>query len=426
MDRRGKAYSSGDKEATEMPTTAIPAEAEAKILVAGTGPAGLIAALSFAGAGFAVTLIGPEPNIEDGRTTALMNPALETLERIGVLAALADQAAPLEIMRIVDATERLIRSAPATFHARDIGEERFGLNIPNKVLVAALARAVAANASIAWKKTLVEDWQPGSDMAIARLADGSEISGKLVVAADGRMSPAREAAGISVSSHPFPQAALILNFTHTLDHNFTSTELHTQTGPFTQVPLPGGRRSSLVCVVRPETASELAALDDDALSLHMERRMQSMLGRVTVEPKRQIYPLSTSTPKRFARNRVALVGEAAHVFPPIGAQGLNLGIRDIVDLVDVSSENRSDPGSAKAMTAYDLRRRPDILARTSAVDLLNRSLLSNMLPAQIARSAALGLLGRFAPLRAFFMREGLHPGSGFSALGNALREQLQR
>ncbi len=409
-----------------MPTTAIPAEAEAKILVAGTGPAGLIAALSFAGAGFAVTLVGPEPNIEDGRTTALMNPALETLERIGVLTALSDQSAPLKIMRIVDATERLIRSTPATFHAGDIGEERFGLNIPNKVLVATLAQAVAANTSIDWKKTLVESWNPGSDEAVARLVDGSEVSGKLVVAADGRMSPARQAAGISVSSHPFPQAALVLNFGHTLDHNFTSTEFHTQTGPFTQVPLPGGRRSSLVCVVRPETASELAALDDDALSLHIERRMQSMLGRVAVEPKRQIYPLSTSTPKRFARNRVALVGEAAHVFPPIGAQGLNLGIRDIGDLVDVSAKNRSDPGSDKAMITYDLRRRPDIVARTSAVNLLNRSLLSNMLPAQIARSATLELLGRFAPLRAFFMREGLHPGSGFSALGSALREQIQR
>lgn len=409
-----------------MPTTAIPAENEAKIIVAGTGPAGLIAALSFAGAGFAVTLVGPEPNIGDGRTTALMNPALETLERIGVLTALADQSAPLKIMRIVDGTERLIRSTPAIFHAGDIGEERFGLNIPNKVLVAILAQALKANTSIEWKKTLVESWNLGFDAATARLADGSDVSGKLVVAADGRMSPARQAAGISVSSHPFPQAALVLNFDHTLDHNFTSTEFHTQTGPFTQVPLPGGRRSSLVCVVRPETASELAALDDDALSLNIERRMQSMLGRVTVEPNRQIYPLSTSKPKRFARNRVALVGEAAHVFPPIGAQGLNLGIRDIVDLVDISSKNRSDPGSDKAMTAYDFRRRPDIVARTSAVNLLNRSLLSDMLPAQIARSATLGLLGRFAPLRAFFMREGLHPGSGFSTLGSALREQIQR
>ncbi len=408
-----------------MPTPATPAETEANILVAGTGPAGLIAALAFADANFRVTLVGPEPNVQDGRTTALMNPALALLDRLGVLRTLAHKSAPLKVMRIVDGTERLIRSPVVTFHASEIDEHRFGLNIPNAVLVATLAEAVSANPSIEWRKTLVSQWQLEPDQATAQLADGSAILARLVVAADGRASPAREAAGISVSSRPFPQAALVLNFAHTVDHAFTSTEFHTETGPFTQVPLPG-RRSSLVCVVRPETAQELAALDDETLSRHIERRMQSMLGRVTVEPGRQIYPLSTSTPWRFAHKRVALVGEAAHVFPPIGAQGLNLGIRDIVDLLETASQNRPDPGTPKALLSYDLRRRPDIVARTSAVNLLNLSLLSSMLPAQIARSTTLGLLGRFAPLRAFFMREGLQPGSGFSALAGSLREQVQR
>ena len=408
-----------------MPTPATPAETEANILVAGTGPAGLIGALAFADANFRVTLVGPEPNVQDGRTTALMNPALALLDRLGVLRTLAHKSAPLKVMRIVDGTARLIRSPVVTFHASEIDEHRFGLNIPNAVLVATLAEAVSANPSIEWRKTLVSQWHLEPEQATAQLADGSAISARLVVAADGRASPAREAAGISVSSRPLPQAALVLNFAHTVDHAFTSTEFHTETGPFTQVPLPG-RRSSLVCVVRPETAQELAALDDDALSRHIERRMQSMLGRVTVEPGRQIYPLSTSTPWRFAHKRVALVGEAAHVFPPIGAQGLNLGIRDIVDLLETASQNRSDPGAPKALLGYDLRRRPDIVARTSAVNLLNLSLLSGMLPAQIARSTTLGLLGRFAPLRAFFMREGLQPGSGFSALAGSLREQVQR
>lgn len=408
-----------------MPTSAGPARSEARILVAGTGPAGLIAALAFDDAGFGVTLVGPDVNIRDGRTTALMNPALALLDRVGVLRALAHKSAPLKVMRIVDGTSRLIRSPAVTFHASEVGEHRFGLNMPNAVMVATLAEAVAAIPAIEWKKTLVESWDLQSDAAVAHLVDGSTVKAELAVAADGRLSPAREAAGIAVSSRPFPQAALVLNFAHTADHNFTSTEFHTETGPFTQVPLPG-RRSSLVCVVRPETAQELAALDDDALSLHIERRMQSMLGRVTVEPGRQIYPLSTSTPWRFAHNRVALTGEAAHVFPPIGAQGLNLGIRDIVDLVEVASRNRADPGSPKALLTYDLKRRPDIVARTGAVNLLNRSLLSDMLPAQIARSATLGLLGRFAPVRAFFMREGLQPGSGFSAIAGSLREQVQR
>ena len=396
-----------------------------RILVAGTGPAGLIAALGFADAGFPVTLVGTEASGLDSRTTALMNPALKVLERLGVLDGLRAMAAPLKIMRIVDATSRLIRSPVVTFRASEIDEEQFGLNLPNSVLCPALAGAVAAHSGIEWRKSLVETWRLEAGQVHATLSDGSEASALLAVAADGRLSPAREAAGISTSVRTYPQAALVLNFEHRGDHAFTSTEFHTETGPFTQVPLPGNR-SSLVWVVKPETARELAALDDATLSARVEQRMQSMLGRVSVEPGRQIYPLSAVTPLRFARDRVALVGEAAHVFPPIGAQGLNLGIRDIDDLIGIACQNRTDPGAGKALAAYDFKRRPDILARSSAVNLLNMSLLSDMLPAQMARSAGLGVLGGFSPLRAFFMREGLRPGSGFVALAGGLKKQVKR
>ncbi len=394
----------------------------ARILVAGSGPAGLIAALGFAEAGFAVTLVGPEAATGDGRTTALMNPALKVLDRLGVLADLRPQAAPLKVMRIVDATRRLIRSPTVTFRASEIGEEQFGLNLPNKMLIPVLAKAVAADPGIEWRKSTVETWRLDADHAHAALADGSAVSGSLVVAADGRMSPAREAAGIKASARSYPQSALVLNFGHRSEHGFVSTEFHTETGPFTQVPLPG-KRSSLVWVVKPQTAQELAALDDATLSARVEEQMQSMLGRVSVEPGRQVYPLSAASPGRFAQNRVALVGEAAHVFPPIGAQGLNLGIRDIDDLIGIARENREDPGSRRSLAAYDTRRRPDIWARSGAVNLLNMSLLSDMLPAQLARSAGLNALGSFAPLRAFFMREGLRPGSGFRALTGGLRKQ---
>src|SRR5262249_25491099 len=129
---------------------------------------------------------------------------------------------------------------------------------------------------------------------------------------------------------------------------------------------------------------------------------------------------------RFAQNRVALVGEAAHVFPPIGAQGLNLGLRDVRDLIDIVSENHSDPGEEQALAAYDGKRRPDVLARAGAVNLLNLSLLSDLLPAQLARSAGLGFVGGFAPIRALFMREGLQPGSGFARAFADLREQIRR
>jgi 2-octaprenyl-6-methoxyphenol hydroxylase len=396
--------------------------AEAAILVAGTGPAGLVAALGLAGAGFPVTLVGSKPNGGDRRTTALMNPALGVLNRLGLLDALEPETAPIKAMRIVDGSRRLIRSPAVTFRAAEIGEERFGLNMPNSVLTQVLADAVAAHPGIEWRKALVARWTLGEDHAVAYLDDGSSVTASLVVAADGRGSPAREAAGIRTSARPYPQAALVLNFVHRIDHAFTSTEFHTETGPCTQVPLPGSHRSSLVWVIRPGTADELAALGDDELSRRVEARMQSMLGRVTVEPGRQVYPLSSVTPWRFARNRVALVGEAAHVFPPIGAQGLNLGLRDVSDLFDIVDRNRSDPGGDKALAAYDMKRRPDILARSGAVNLLNMALLSNLLPAQMARGAGLGLLGGFAPLRAFFMREGLRPGSGFSAIAGGLRK----
>ncbi|MBZ9735704.1 UbiH/UbiF family hydroxylase [Mesorhizobium sp. CA18] len=398
---------------------------KARILVAGSGPAGLIAALGFAEAGFEVTLVGPEANTADGRTTALMNPALKVLERLGILGELRPQAAALKVMRIVDATRRLIRSPTVTFRASEIGEEQFGLNLPNKALITILAKAVSAHDRIHWLKSTVESWNLDADQAHARLADGSEVSASLVVAADGRLSPAREAAGIRAFARPYPQSALVLNFGHRSEHGFVSTEFHTETGPFTQVPLPG-RRSSLVWVVRPETARELAALDDATLSGRIEEQMQSMLGRVSVEPGRQVYPLSAASPGRFAQNRVALVGEAAHVFPPIGAQGLNLGIRDIDDLIGIASESGNDPGSRRSLAAYDTRRRPDIWARSGAVNLLNMSLLSDMLPAQLARSAGLSALGGFAPLRAFFMREGLRPGSGFRAIAGGLRKEVDR
>jgi 2-octaprenyl-6-methoxyphenol hydroxylase len=397
----------------------------AKIVVAGTGPAGLLAALALAPHGFEISLVGPAANQDDRRTTALMAPALKFLHGLGLLAELEPHCAPLRAMRIIDATKRLIRSPTVTFHASEIGEAHFGLNIPNRLLNGTLERAVLEHPGITWHRALVERWKIDTSNVTAILPDGLDIPARLAVAADGRMSPARAAAGVSISTRSFPQAALILSFGHSRPHGFISTEFHTETGPFTQVPLPGSR-SSLVWVVAPDTAEKLAALDDETLSMRVEERMQSMLGRVSVESGRQIYPLSASLPTRFAQNRIALVGEAAHVFPPIGAQGLNLGVRDIQQLVEIASINRNDPGSLSALSAYDLRRRPDILARAESVSLLNRSLLSNLLPAQMLRSAGLGALGSFAPLRAFFMREGLRPGSGFSSLASSLREQIRR
>ncbi len=395
------------------------------IIVAGTGPAGLAAALALAEGGHGVILAGPAINGADRRTTTIMMPGLAFLDRLGVGTALRKAGAPLASMRLIDATGRLFRSPTVTFRASEIGEEAFGFNIPNATINAILEDAVKANPAINRIEGSVASWEPGDNSITARLDDGTVIEARLAAAADGRHSPAREAAGISVRLGTLPQSALVLSFTHEKPHDSISTEFHTPHGPFTQVPLPDPHSSSLVWVNEPGEAERLAALQPDDLGREIEARMQSMLGKVSVSGTPQLYPLSTALPSRFGARRVALIGEAAHVFPPIGAQGLNLGLRDVRDLASVMAP-AGDPGGDTVLAAYDRSRRLDVSMRSGAVNALNRSLLSEMVPAQLMRSAGIGLLGAFSPLRGFLMREGMEPGSGFSQLGSALREKVGR
>ncbi|MBO6719816.1 MAG: UbiH/UbiF family hydroxylase [Rhizobiaceae bacterium] len=397
---------------------------ETEVLVAGAGPVGMIAALALAGRGFHVTLAGPPPSAEDRRTTALMAPSLTYLGSLGLTDADFAGAAPLVTMRIVDATRRLVRAPTVSFRAAEIGEARFGLNIPNAVLNAALGKAVTSHPQITRIEHPVTDWNMGSDRVEAVVGD-TRIAARLAVAADGRNSAARTAAGIRTHRRELPQAALVLSFAHERGHGGCSTEFHTENGPFTQVPLPGDR-SSLVWVAKPENARELLGLDDAELALRIEAQMQSILGKVTLEPGRQVYPLAEISASPVARSRIALVGEAAHVIPPIGAQGLNLGVRDAEDIVGTAAAFRDDPGSDTALAAYARKRLGDIAARSGLVNLLNRSLLSSFLPAQLARSAGLAAMRDIAPLRNLAMREGLRPGSGFSSLFSRSREEVGR
>lgn len=396
-----------------------------EIVISGSGPAGMMAALALSAVGYRTALLGPETDKADRRTTALMMPAIRFLEDIGVWSNIAPEAAPLASMRIVDATRRLIRSPAVTFRAGEIDEVAFGYNIPNAVLNHKLAEAVEKNNAIERIMLPAIEYRNNNDHITITLAGGDTMHTRLVVAADGRNSAAREAAGIRTRRWSYPQTAVVLSFSHTVDHENISTEFHTEEGPFTQVPLKG-KRSSLVWVVNPERAETLLALDDEALGRRVEEMMQSMLGKVTIDISPQAWPLSGLVPHAFAAKRTVLIGEAAHVFPPIGAQGLNLGTRDVETLVKAIASDPSDPGSDRVTHAYDRGRRPDILARTGSVDALNRSLLSPMLPAQIARGVGLEMLRSFAPLRAFFMREGLRPGSGFSQFMPSLPRLAER
>ena len=243
------------------------------------------------------------------------------------------------------------------------------------------------------------------------LKGGDRIAARLVIGADGRRSLCRTAAGIESDGRAYPQTALTFNLAHTRPHHDTSTEFHTESGPFTLVPLPG-ERSSLVCVVEPAEAERIAALDDVALNDEIEQRSHSILGKVTVEPGRGVFPLAVETVRTFGQNRIALVGEAAHLIPPIGAQGLNLGLRDaacIGELVVSAARDGGDVGAPDLLARYDTQRRADVKSRTLAVDLLNRTLLTDFLPVQSARGVGLYLIDRIGPLRRAVLREGVAP-----------------
>jgi 2-octaprenyl-6-methoxyphenol hydroxylase len=329
-------------------------------------------------------------------------------------------------MQIIDGTNRLLRAPPIAFRASEIGLDSFGYNIPNASLIGVLNSAVNAEGNIAIIEETAKSVAIGRDEVTIGLEDGDTVIAAFVVGADGRRSIVRDSAGIKVRNWSYPQAAMVLNFTHSLPHQDISTEFHTESGPFTQVPLPGNR-SSLVWVQKPAEAAAKAELPLDRLGKLLEERMQSMLGKVTIEEGSvQVWPLSGMTAHRFGKGRAALIGEAAHVFPPIGAQGLNLSLRDIMVLVDLLGERPERPVAADAGDGFDRRRRPDILSRTASVDLLNRSLLSDFLPVQMLRAAGLHVLSAVPPLRNIVMREGIEPGGGFRLMPKALREKLGR
>ncbi len=395
------------------------------IAVIGAGPAGQIAAIAMARGGRRVALIGPETDGSDRRTTALMHQSLTMMERLGLWDGLRAKAAALSTMQIIDGTKRLLRAPTIAFRSAEIDLPAFGFNIPNSALVAELSRAVSTEPLIERLSVAAEAIEIADDSVTVRLPPDEIITADFVIGADGRKSKTRDSAGVGVKTWSYPQTAVVLNLAHTLPHQNTSTEFHTESGPFTQVPLPG-LRSSLVWVVTPAEAERLLALDTASLSGEVESRMQSLLGKVTVEDGAQAWPLSGMTANHYGRGRAAFIGEAGHAFPPIGAQGLNLSLRDIAALEDILIDRNGDQIKATAGDRFDRKRRLDISSRTVSVDLLNRSLLSGLLPVQMMRAAGLQVLASFAPLRNLVMQEGVAPGRGLKSLPQMLREKIRR
>lgn len=390
-----------------------------EIAVVGGGLAGYATAIGFAMEGFDTVLIAPPPQA-DGRSTALIGPSVDLLEDLGIFERVRDKTQALCVMRIVDDTGRLLRAPTVTFRSSEIGLDAFGYNVLNADLAEALkVRAAELGDRLTVLDDAAADLDIEEDRVVLTLKGGTTVEACLVVGADGRRSVVREGAGIGLRDWSYPQTALVLNFSHAIDHGSASTEFHTRTGPFTQVPLPG-RRSSLVWVESPDKAELLVDVKPERLARIVEEKMHSILGAVEIDGPVQSFRLTGANAIRMSAGRTALVGEAAHVFPPIGAQGLNLGLRDGAAIVAAAATSRDDPGRSQVLSRYEQSRRADVMSRSVGVDLLNRSLLADFLPAQLARTAGLSALSAFSPLRRFAMREGVAPGSGLKgAFGSA-------
>lgn len=387
------------------------------ILISGGGVAGLTAAAAFGAAGYSVICVDPTPPVTDEasdgadlRSTAFLQPSIAVLQAAGLWARLAPHAAALQIMRIVDAggatpKPRIIKD----FDAGEISDQPFGQNLPNWLLRREILARLAELPNV--------DFRPGmattglltrTSEARVTLSDGTQISARLVVAADGRNSTMRSAAGIGVRSFRYGQKALTFAVTHPIPHRNISTEIHRSGGPFTLVPLPdrdGRPASAVVWMERGPEVLRLATLPQTEFEAAMDERSAGMMGPLTLAGRRMVWPMVAQLATVMSGERLALMAEAAHVVPPIGAQGLNMSLADLACLLDLAQ--RHDLGSAAMLNAYQRQRYPQVEARVLAVDALNRAAMLGAPALRDLRAAGLNALHALPPLRRVLMKAGL-------------------
>ncbi len=386
------------------------------VAVAGAGPAGLIVGLACAQSGLRTVVIGPPSGREDRRTSALFGGSIELLKRLTLWQDLERQSEPVTGIRIVDRTSSILKAPEVLFEAREAGFDAFGYNIPNVALTEVLEAACGRR--LARVKASVSNREIAADSAALLVDTGETITARLIVAADGRASATRGSAGIEVSTWSYPQSALVTTFSHQRDHHGVSTELHHHAGPLTVVPGPG-RTSNLVWINTPDEIKRLSSLDDFQFSRELGSALQGLLGALFDFTPRQCFPLSGQTARPLAKNRVVVAGEAAHVIPPIGAQGLNLSFRDAATIAEIAGEAKRDGldiGGEPVLRRYDRARRTDIGTRVFAVDILNKSLLSTIPGLSVARGLGLFALAASSSLRIRVMREGILPSASKPAL----------
>lgn len=382
------------------------------VLVCGGGIAGLTAAAAFASAGFSVICVDPAPaGAADLRSTALLQPSVALLQDAGLWPELAPHAAPLQTMRIIDAggadpAPRLVRA----FSAAEISDQPFGWNLPNAVLRSTITAHLARLPGVSFRPGLAATLLfTRTGEARVTLSDQSRIAARLVIAADGRASPLRAALGIGVRTLRYGQKALAFSVAHPVAHENISTEIHRTGGPFTLVPLPdrdGTPASAVVWMERGPEAARLAALPVPAFEAEMTARSCAILGSLTLTSPRSLWPIITQIAERMAGERTALMAEAAHVLPPIGAQGLNMSLADLACLLDLARKAPDSLGTPAMLDAYHRARHPEIAARLLGIDALNRAAMQEAQGLRDLRALALSALYAVAPVRQALMRRG--------------------
>ncbi|WP_108398945.1 FAD-dependent monooxygenase [Devosia submarina] len=376
-----------------------PRQTTHEAVVVGGGLAGTAAAIALAQAGLQTLHLAPK-GPPDRRTSALMMPSVRYLQRTGLIEAPEALGHKLSQIRIIDATGRLIRAPETLFDAGEAGLEAFGWNFANAPLLERMNDVASTLPQLETRPLAVSRIEAGEGQHLLHLADGTQASAPLLIGADGKKSLVRGSAGFKTRERPFEQSALVCDLKLGRPLGHASVEFHYPNGPFTLVPA-GGTRANLVWIDRGETLQVARDGGEEALGAALLERSQRLFGGIKIASPSFIFPLSTLSVDRAGANGVVLVGEAAHAFPPIGAQGLNLGLRDVAELADaLAAGNRTQADWAERISADYARRRAADLARTgSMVDTLFRSLLAEMVPVQALRAGGLWALKLLPGLR---------------------------
>ena len=392
------------------------------VIIAGAGLAGATFALAAAQGGLRVVLVDPQPfdaqlaPTFDGRSTAIAFSTFRMLDALGVGTALRPHACRMDRILVTDgrrpgAATRSQSPAFLRFDADEIGDrtdgEPLGYLVENRRIRLALSEAVTAAGIEVRAPASVVKVEVDAALSRVTLADGAVIEAPLVVAAEGRASTVRKAAGIETVGWGYEQSGVVATVSLGRDHGNVAHEYFLPSGPFAILPLTG-RRASLVWTESTRRGEALQAASDEAFLSHLMRRFGDFLEDVTVLGPRFVYPLSLQLAEQLTAPRTALIGDAAHAVHPVAGQGLNMGLKGAAALAEVLVDALrlgEDIGSETVLDRYARWRRFDNAALTAGFDGFVRLFSNDIAPLRLARTLGMAAVNRIAPLRRAFMHE---------------------